>query len=142
MLSRTIEGNAALFDGPHDQAFYDSVRQLAPELATKTRDAPGLFSPREARAIMEVYARSNERFRRRFMRHVKPPLFPLPDSKSHPHLTQDEFERHLVQQQIFSLHQQLEALRQRPAKKAWTRLRDAMRTQRATPGRDASRDES
>ena len=112
MLSRMVEGNAGLFDGPHDQGFYDSVRGVAPDLVAKTPSAPGLFSPDESRAIMAAYARSNERFRKRYLPHIKPPLFPMDrPGQQTPEPPQDVFERQLLQRQIFDLQKRVEALR-------------------------------
>ncbi len=113
MLSRMIEGSAHLFEGPHDQSFYDSVRQLAPELVEKALDGSGLFSPDEARAIMNVYARSNERFRQRYLPQIKRPLFPVrPPGDEQPPRDQAAFERQLLQLQIFNLHKEVNQLRQ------------------------------
>ena len=113
LLSRMIEGNTHLFDGPHDQGFYESVRQLAPDLVEKTSETPRLFSPDESKAIMAAYAKSNERFRKRYLPHVKRPLFPMTrSSEKTPRLSQDAFERQLLQTQIFNLHKEVEEIRQ------------------------------
>lgn len=115
MLSRMVEGNAGLFDGPHDQEFYDSVRELAPDLVRKTSSTPGLFGPDESRAIMAAYARSNEQFRKRYLPHVKRPLFPVDrPNQDAPREPQDVFERRLLQRQIFDLHQRVEKLQGPP----------------------------
>ena len=112
MLSRMIEGNPHLFDGPHDQAFFESVRELAPDLVEKTADTPTLFSPDESKAIMEAYAQGNEHFRTRFLPHLKRPLFPTnrpTDRRALP--DQDRFEHQMLQVQVFELHKQLAELR-------------------------------
>ena len=115
MLSRMVEGNVGLFDGPHDQGFYDSVRELAPDLVAKTPAAPGLFSPDESRAIMAAYARSNEQFRKRFLPHIKRPLFPMdrPNQQT-AQPRQDVFERQLLQRQLLELQKRVEGLRESP----------------------------
>ena len=113
MLSRVIEGNQHLFDGPHDQSYYRSVRELAHDLVVKDADGPTLFSDEEAQAIMSVYAQGNERFRRKYLPQVKRPLFPPKRAASRPsHVTPEDFERHLLQLQIFNLHRQLDEMRQ------------------------------
>ena len=113
MLSRMVEGNAHLFEGPHDQSFYDSVRALAPELLVKEAGSPGLFSREEAQAVMSVYAQGNERFRRRYLPHIKRPLFaPKRRAGGRSELSQDAFERRLLQLEVFRLHKQLDELRQ------------------------------
>ena len=113
MLSRAIEGNPHLFDGPHDQSFYHSVRELAHELVVKDSEAPALFSDEEAQAIMSVYAQGNERFRRKYLPHVKRPLFRPRRATSRPaNVNQERFERHLLQLQVFNLHRQLDEVRQ------------------------------
>lgn len=111
MLSRMVEGNVGLLDGPHDQDFYDSVREVAPDLVTKTRSAPGLFSPDESKAIMAAYARSNERFRKRYLPNIKRPLFPMdrPNQQT-PQPPQDVFERQLLQRQLLDLQKRVEEL--------------------------------
>ena len=76
MLTRMIEGNAHLFEGPHDQAFYDSVRELASEMVVKQPHTTNLLSDDEAHAVMVAYAQSNERFRRRYLPQARRPLFP------------------------------------------------------------------
>lgn len=113
MLSRAVEGNPHLFDGPHDQSFYQSVRELAHDLVVKDSEAPALFSDEEAQAIMSVYAQGNERFRRKYLPHVKRPLFRPKRATSRPaHVSQERFERHLLQLQVFNLHRQLDEVRQ------------------------------
>ena len=113
MLSRMIEGNPHLFDGPHDQSFYRSVRELAHDLVLKDAEGPALFSDEEAQAIMSVYAQGNERFRRKYLPHVKRPLFQPKRASSGPsHVSQERFERHMLQLQVFNLHRQLDEMRQ------------------------------
>ena len=112
MLSRMVEGNPHLFDGPHDQSFYRSVRELAHELVVKDSDGPSLFSDEEAQAIMSVYAQRNERFRRKYLPGVKRPLFPPKRSSSRQSpASQDNFERHVLQLQVFKLHEQVREIR-------------------------------
>ena len=112
MLSHLIEGGGLLFEGPHDHAFYESVRQLAPELVTRIAGEPRLLTDEEARAVMSVYARPNERFRHRYLPHVKRPLFPAQRPPSdRPRMSQDVFERQLLLLQIFNLHKEIAELR-------------------------------
>ena len=113
MLSRLVEGRPYLFEGPHDQSFYRSVSELASDLVTKRRDEPGIFSPAEADAIMVAYRQSNERFRRRYLPNIKPPLFPpRPRQDTTAEVDHDAFERELLQLQIFNLHKELDELRE------------------------------
>ena len=112
MLARLVEGRPYLFEGPHDQSFYQSVNELASDLVERRDDEPGIFSPDEADAIMVAYRQSNERFRRRYLPNVKPPLFPprrRQDTTAE--VDHDAFERELLQLQIFSLHKELDELR-------------------------------
>lgn len=112
MLSRVVEGRGYLFDGPNDQAFYRSVRELAPDLVRKRGDEPGIFSPDEANAIMVAFRQSNERFRKRYLPHIKRPLFPMrPGGKATTGVDKDAFERELLQVQVFNLHKQLDEVR-------------------------------
>lgn len=113
MLSRVVEGRGYLFDGPNDQAFYRSVSELAPDLVRKREDEPGVFSPDEANAIMVAFRQSNERFRKRYLPHIKRPLFPMrPGGKTTGEVDKDAFERELLQAQIFNLHKQLDEVRE------------------------------
>lgn len=112
-ISRLVEGRSFLFDGPHDGAFYASVRELAPDHVSKEGHQP-LFSTHEATEIMSRYQRSNMEFRRRYLPHLKGPLFApvLYDEAAvagPPNL--DALERGFLQQQIFSLHKQVVELR-------------------------------
>ena len=113
MLSRLVEGRAYLFDGPNDQAFYRSVSELASDLVQRRDDEPGIFTAGEANAVMGVYVQSNERFRKRYLPHIKPPLFRMRQVESPtPGVDKDTFERELLQLQIFNLHKELDALRE------------------------------
>ena len=61
---------------------------------------------------MSVYAMPNERFRRRYLPHVKRPLFrPQRPASEPPRMSQDTFERQLLLLQILELHKELDALR-------------------------------
>ena len=112
MLSRMIEGAEYLFDGPHDHAFYESLRKLAPDLVDLVAGDPRLLTDEEAHAVMSVYAQANERFRRRYVPHVKRPLFRAQRPPSdRPRMSQDVFERQLLLLQIFNLHKEIEELR-------------------------------
>ena len=113
LLSRVVEGRDYLFDGPHDSRFYDSVRELAGDFVAKNGASAPLFTAEEAAAIMRRYTRSNEGLRRRFLPHVKGPLFPLrrdAPQRARPVKDVAAFERELLQLQIFNLHNQVQAL--------------------------------
>ena len=113
MVSRLVEGRAYLFDGPHDQSFYRSMSELASDLVRKRVDEPGIFSHEEADAIMVAYRQSNERFRKRYLPGVKPPLFsPRRKQNTATGVDKAAFERELFQLQIFNLHKELHELRE------------------------------
>ena len=121
MLSRMIEGFEYLFDGPHDQAFYDSARTLAHDLVARMPEEPRLLNDEEAHAVMSVYAQTNERFRRRYLPHIKRPLFQARRPPSgDPRMSQEVFERQLLLLQIFNLHKEVEELR-KTVETRWTR---------------------
>ncbi len=113
IVSRFVEGRGFLFDGPHDQAFYQSLRALAPDHFQGGNDLP-LFSPHEAKAILNRYRQSNEEFRRRYLPHVKGRLFRPVRGQGEGAATSanvEALERGFLQRQIFSLYKQVEELR-------------------------------
>ena len=113
MLTRFVEGKSFLFNGPHDQSFYDSMRRLNSDLVFKEMDEPGLLSSEEAETVMRVYANANERFRKRYLPHLDQPLFPSkPRKRERARLDRSAFEQGLMQLQIFSLHKELDELRE------------------------------
>ena len=118
LLNRLVEGRGYLFDGPHDSAFYDSLRDLAKALVERDEPAARLFSSAEAEAVMLRYEQANERFRQRYLPNEKGPLFALrreaPARGAAP-VEMAAFERELLQLQIFNLHKKVQALSQRLA---------------------------
>lgn len=113
LLNRLVEGRGYLFDGPHDGAFYDSLRELAKDLVERDGQTARLLSNAEAEAVMLRYGQSNERLRRRYLPQEKEPLFAYrrkaPERGAAP-LDMASFERELLQLQIFSLHKKVQAL--------------------------------
>lgn len=113
-LSRLVEGRSFLFDGPHDGTFYASVRELAPDHVLKEAAHQPLFSAHEATEIVSRYQPSNMEFQRRYLPHIKGPLFaPVrsDDAAVAGPTNLDALERGFLQQQIFSLHKQVMELR-------------------------------
>ena len=118
LLNRLVEGRGYLFDGPHDGAFYDSLRDLAKDLVERDELAGRLFSSAEAEAVMLRYEQANERFRQRYLPNEKPPLFAYQreaPARSTAPVDMASFERELLQLQIFNLHKKVQALSKRLA---------------------------
>ena len=113
VVSRLVERRGFLFDGPCDQAFYESLRELAPDHFQGNNDLP-LFGSHEAKAILSRYRQSNEAFRRRYLPHLKGPLFAPVRGQGEGAATSpnvEALERGFLQRQIFGLHQQVAELR-------------------------------
>lgn len=114
-LTRLVEGRRYLFDGPHDNEFYDTLRVLAKDLVERNGVVAPLFNSEEAEAVMLRYEQSNERFRQRYLPEEQCPLFPLRrETPARPEPVDiASFERELLQLQIFNLHKQVKALSER-----------------------------
>ncbi|WP_413718515.1 hypothetical protein [Silicimonas sp. MF1-12-2] len=78
-LARLAHRVRDVFDGPHDNRFYDVMARLLGQAAFKKGAASSLMSLEKRREILNVYEAENEALKARFLPHqAAGPLFPLP----------------------------------------------------------------
>ena len=78
-LARLAHRVRDVFDGPHDNGFYDVMARLLGQAALKTGSASSLLSLEMRRDIMGFYKDENARLKARFMPDLGAgPLFPTP----------------------------------------------------------------
>lgn len=107
-ISGEAEGRPELFEGPHDNEYYNFVQRFGGDAVMKSNEGTGLFSHEERIAILERYARPNQALRSAHMPDLDDPLFepPEPPTKAPPAKPDTA---KLVELQLFNMYRELKA---------------------------------